>query len=246
MKKIRQLYWRMRDAGKRNQVIVFGVLSCVFAISIFAFLLCGMLQGQGIRADRENQIQETSELATDEATLQSEVTEEETSSMMEKESVFGFQMETEKDTVNTEGLSSYSAFMPDSVCKTLEERVAEICRKRGADSARKLNYQQTDENTYDVTSYILLSEGNVCKCAYNLRSNVLEVVETNYLEKDISAMEEAENRAEAERLKAQQEAERQKALKKEAEKKASQKKKVEGKKSEKTKNVGKKSKGKTK
>lgn len=232
MKKLRLLYWRLRDAGKKNQVIVFGVLSLVVAFSIFGMLLYGVIQREKFRGSGENSTQqEINAQAVSENIMQTERMEKRASMGTEAKSVFGFPVETEVDDINTDGLNSYSAFMPDSVFQTLKDKVVELCKKRGADSPRKLNYQNANEGTYDVTSYILLSDGTVCKCVYNLRSNIMTVSETTYQETDISAMEAAQAKEEAEKLKAQQEADRQEAVQKTKEKgKKNGKQKAKGKK----------------
>ena len=84
-----------------------------------------------------------------------------------------------------------------------------LCQNRGCKSAKKLTYQQT-KNRFDVTSFILLSDGSVYQCDYNLKSCAVKLSQTSYTEADIQQMKDQQLRAEQEKLKKQQQEEKKK------------------------------------
>jgi len=127
--------------------------------------------------------------------------------------------------VDTTGLSSFLGFMSDSAFEDLENQLAVLCQNRGCKSARKLTYQQT-KNTFDVTSFILLSDGSIYQCDYNMKSCAVKLSQTGYTEADVQQMKEQQLQAEKETLKNQQQEEKKKLQKqKKASKKSSSKKK---------------------
>ena len=97
--------------------------------------------------------------------------------------------------VDTTGLSSFLGFMSESAFEDLENQLTVLCQNRGCKSAKKLTYQQT-KNRFDVTSFILLSDGSVYQCDYNLKSCAVEFSQTSYTEADIQQMKEQQLRAE--------------------------------------------------
>ena len=90
--------------------------------------------------------------------------------------------------------------MSESAFEDLENQLTVLCQNRGCKSAKKLTYQQT-KNRFDVTSFILLSDGSVYQCDYNLKSCAVEFSQTSYTEADIQQMKEQQLRAEQETLK---------------------------------------------
>ena len=84
-----------------------------------------------------------------------------------------------------------------------------LCQNRGCKSAKKLTYQQT-KNRFDVTSFILLSEGREYTSDYNLKSREDKHSQTSYTEADIQQMKAQQLRAEQEKLKKQQQEEKKK------------------------------------
>lgn len=136
--------------------------------------------------------------------------------------------------VDTTGLSSFLGFMSESAFEDLKNQLIVLCQNRGCKSAKKLTYQQT-KNRFDVTSFILLSDGSVYQCDYNLKSCTVELSQTGYTEADIQQMKEQQLQAEQETLKKQQQEEKKKLQKqKKASKKSSSKKKSKKKSGKKT------------
>lgn len=247
MKKVRLLYWKLKDAGRKNQVIVFGILSCIAAISLFTFLLSGVIRNTNQKRDAVSETGSNrmpSESIGTEKVMDTETERE----SMEQMSVFGFIAGTEKKEIDLSVFDVFSAYMPEKSLQQLKEQMADICKKRKVSVTKKLVYQRTNEVTYDISSYILLSDGCVYQCNYNLKSNVLSVVETNLTEEQVEAMNQAEQKAEAETLQKQQEAEKIKAANNQndfsGKKTKVKKKKTSGKKSKKEKKTGKKVSGK--
>lgn len=109
----------------------------------------------------------------------------------------------------------------------MEEQIKTECQKRQCKSAKKLNYQQTAEESFDVASFVLLSDGCIIRCDYNLKSGAVSVSQTEYFEADITAMHNAEMKAEQEAVEQQQAADKKKAelAKKKSQKKAGTKEK---------------------
>lgn len=131
--------------------------------------------------------------------------------------------------VDTSSMESFLGFMSDAAYEKLKEEVIVECRNRGCNSVKKLNYQQTKDNSYEVISFVLLSDGSVYQCSYNLKSNVSDLALTGHTESDVIKMQQKKIAAEQRALKKQQKAE-----KKKLEKKKSQKKKVKKSSKEKT------------
>ena len=117
----------------------------------------------------------------------------------------------------------------------LKNQLIQICQDRKCRSVKKLTYQQT--KAFDVTSFVLLSDGSVYQCNYNLKSCQMLLSDTSYDEAAVNQMKEKEVQEEQAKLEQQQKAEREKLEKK----KAVHKKKKAKKKSHKTKKAKKKS-----
>ena len=137
--------------------------------------------------------------------------------------------------VDTTNLSTFLGFMSDTAYEDLKNQLIQICQDRKCRSVKKLTYQQT--KAFDVTSFVLLSDGSVYQCSYNLKSCQMSLSETSYDEAAVNQMKEKELQEEQAKLEQQQKAEREKLAKK----KAVHKKKKVKKKAHKTKKVKKKS-----
>ena len=136
--------------------------------------------------------------------------------------------------VDTTNLNTFLGFMSDTAYEDLKNQLIQICKDRKCRSVKKLTYQQT--KAFDVTSFVLLSDGSVYQCSYNLKSCQMSLSETSYDEAAVNQMKEKELQEEQAKLEQQQKAEREKLEKK----KAVHKKKAK-KKAHKTKKVKKKS-----
>ena len=137
--------------------------------------------------------------------------------------------------VDTTNLSTFLGFMSDTAYEDLKNQLIQICQDRKCRAIKKLTYQQT--KAFDVTSFVLLSDGSVYQCSYNLKSCQMSLSETSYDEAAVNQMKEKELQEEQAKLEQQQKVEREKLAKK----KAVHKKKKAKKKSHKTKKVKKKS-----
>ena len=130
-------------------------------------------------------------------------------------------------------LEPFLGFMSETAYEELKTQLVQRCQERNCSSVRKLTYQQTQ--AFDVTSFILLTDGSVYQCDYNLKCCAVKLSQTSYTEADIQQMKDQQLRAEQEKLKKQQQEEKKKLQKqKKASKKRSSKKKSKKKSAKKT------------
>ena len=228
-RKIRRFYWYRRDRGLGKQTIAMAVMFLFMVIILAGAIAKSVVTQKALRNETEipaNTVTGSAistSPATGAAVLEEETGSEEVPSDINKEL-----------DVDTTGLSSFLGFMSESAFEELENQLTVLCQNRGCKSAKKLTYQQT-KNRFDVTSFILLSDGSVYQCDYNLKSCVVELSETGYTEADVQQMKEQQLQAEQEKLKKQQQAEKKKLKKqKKASKKSSSKKKSKKKSGKKT------------
>ena len=235
-RKIRRFYWYRRDRGLGKQTIAMAVMFLFMVI-----ILAGAIAKSVVpRKDLRNEAEIPANTATGPAVSTSTATgaavlEEETGSE-----------EVPSDNnkaldIDTTGLSSFLGFMSESAFEDLGNQLTVLCQNRGCKSAKKLTYQQT-KNRFDVTSFILLSDGSVYQCDYNLKSCAVKLSQTSYTEADIQQMKDQQLRAEQETLKKQQQEEKKKLQKKKKTSNKSSSKKKSKKKS--TKRISKKKKSK--
>ena len=225
LKKIRCIYWSMRDRGKGKQAIAVGVV-LLFTV---ALLLSAVIKGiVGNKSTEEvpseigvsgSAISGTS-IATEGAISGEEPVDEEVQEVTDQNVPL-------KSEVDTSGLDPFHGFMSESTYERMESLVVQECKARNCNAVKKLDYQQTKEETYDVASFLLLADGSVFQCNYNLKSDVVSVAPTNYKEADIQTLHETEIKKEQENIRKQQEKDRkkQKAAKKKKSKKKKNKKK---------------------
>ena len=221
LKKIRCFYWNMRDRGKGRQVIM------VMIIAVFGMVMIVGLSAKHLVTSRHR----TAEVHMETGVFAGAVTGSSVSTgsalSAEQEAVGQVQVEEPVQTpvemvTDTTGLDAFHGFMTENAYTIMEEQIKEECRKRGCKSAKKLNYQQTAEGSFEVASFVLLSDGGILRCDYNLKSGAVSVSPTEYSETDIMAMHDAEIKAEQEVLERQQAADKKKAelAKKKSQKKA--------------------------
>lgn len=220
LKKIRCFYWNMRDRGKGRQVIMITVLA------VFSMVLLVGFSAKSLVISR----QRVAEVHTETGVSGSAVTgtSVSTGSALSAEKEPEEQVEVEKPVqtpaemvIDTSGLDAFHGFMTENAYTIMEEQIKTECQKRQCKSAKKLNYQQTAEGSFDVASFVLLSDDGILRCDYNLKSGAVSVSQTEYSEADITAMHNAEMKAEQEAVERQQAADKKKA---ETAKKKSQKK----------------------
>ena len=219
-RKIRRFYWHRRDRGLGKQTIAMAVMFLFIVIILAGAIAKSVVPQKDLRNEAEIPANTatgpavSTSTATGAAVLEEETGSEEVPSDNNKAL-----------DVDTTGLSSFLGFMSDSAFEDLENLLAVLCQNRGCKSAKKLIYQQT-KNRFDVTSFILLSDGSIYQCDYNLKSCAVKLLQTGYTEADIQQMKEQQLQAEQEKLKKQQQEEKKKLQKqKKVSKKSSSKKK---------------------
>ena len=220
LRNIRRFYWKQRDRGQGRKTIMGVLVLFMFVAIIVAAIIKSMMGGH----DAGLQTVHKSNTATGAAV----VTETAPDRELPQET-------KEAISVDTTNLNTFLGFMSDTVYEDLKNQLIQICQSRKCRSVKKLTYQQT--KAFDVTSFVLLSDGSVYQCNYNLKSCQMSLSETSYDEAAVNQMKEKELQEEQAKLEQQQKAEREKLEKK----KAIHKKKKAKKKSHKTKKAKKKS-----
>ena len=219
-KKIRCFYWSMRDQGKGRQVIVFAFILCLTMISIVGLGARSILVSESNKKSAN-----TNHESTDNPVTGAGITAAPTTGTAVEVTIESQETTASPDiSVDTTGMESFLGFMADDSYTGMKEQMVAICRERQCSSAKKLTYQQTKEGSFDVASFILLSDGCIYQCDYNLKSGVFQLAQTTYTEADINTMKESEVLAEQEALKKQQAADKKKAKKSAKKKKTKSKK----------------------
>ena len=235
-RKIRRFYWYRRDRGLGKQTIAMAVM-----FLLMVFILAGAIAKSVVpRKDLRNEAEIPANTATGPAVSTSTAT----GAAVLGEETGSEEVPSDNNKaldVDTAGLSSFLGFMSESAFEDLENQLIVLCQNRGCKSAKKLTYQQT-KNRFDVTSFILLSDGSVYQCDYNLKSCAVKLSQTSYTEADIQQMKDQQLQAEQEKLKKQQQEEKKKLQKKKKTSNKSSSKKKSKKKS--TKRISKKKKSK--
>ncbi len=228
LKKIRCIYWNQRDKGKGGPcLLAFGMMLFLFTLLIICSIRAGIRIGNHMESISGTAVTASSPSGT----AVSEGAAEETN----KEDVGEQYLEETSDTGNseqekhyrleTEGISSLSGFMSDEAYKKLVSQLTTELGKKKIHSVRRLDYQNTND-TWQVISWLLASDGSVWKMGYNLKSCAITLTETSLSEQDVSDMKRAEEKRQADKLKKQQRAvkKKQEAAKKKTAKKKKTKK----------------------
>ena len=223
LRNIRRFYWKQRDRGQGRKTVMGVLVFFLFVAIIVAAIIKSMMGGHGAGLETVHK--------TNTATGAAVVTESGASvAVTETASDRELPEETQEAfSVDTTNLNTFLGFMSDSAYEDLKNQLIQICQDKKCRSVKKLTYQQT--KAFDVTSFVLLSDGSVYQCNYNLKSCQMSLSETSYDEAAVNQMKEKELQEEQAKLEQQQKAEREKLSKK----KAVHKKKKEKKKSHKTK-----------
>ena len=230
LRNIRRFYWKQRDRGQGRKTVMAALVFFLFVAIIVAVIMKSMMGGHGAGLETVHKTNTaTGAAVVTETASGASVTATENAPDRELP-----QETKEAISVDTTNLNTFLGFMSDAAYEDLKNQLIQICQDRKCRSVKKLTYQQT--KAFDVTSFVLLSDGSVYQCNYNLKSCQMSLSETSYDEAAINQMKEKEVQEEQAKLEQQQKAEREKLEKK----KAVHKKKVK-KKSHKTKKVKKKS-----
>ena len=226
LRNIRRFYWKQRDRGQGRKTVMAVLVIFMFVAIIVAAIIKSMMggHGAGLETVHKNNTATGAAVVTETASGASVAPDRELPEET-KEAI----------SVDTTNLSTFLGFMSDTAYQDLKNQLIQICQDRKCRSVKKLTYQQT--KAFDVTSFVLLSDGSVYQCSYNLKSCQMSLSETSYDEAAVNQMKEKELQEEQAKLEQQQKAEREKLAKK----KAVHKKKKVKKKSHKTKKDKKKS-----
>ena len=233
LRNIRRFYWKQRDRGQGRKTVMGVLVFFMFVAIIVAAIIKSMMGGHHAGLEtvhKTNMATGAAAAVITETASGASVTATETAPDRE------LPEETkEAISVDTTNLSTFLGFMSDTDYEDFKNQLIQICKDRKCRSVKKLTYQQT--KAFDVTSFVLLSDGSVYQCNYNLKSCQMSLSETSYDEAAVNQMKEKEVQEEQAKLEQQQKAEREKLAKK----KAVHKKKKEKKKPHKTKKDRKKS-----
>ena len=206
LRNIRRFYWKQRDRGQGRKTVMAVLVFFLFVAIIVAAIIKSMMGGHGTGLETVHK--------TNTATGAAVVTETASGASVTATETAPDQETQEAISVDTTNLNTFLGFMSDTAYEDLKNQLIQICQDRKCRSVKKLTYQQT--KAFDVTSFVLLSDGSVYQCNYNLKSCQMSLSETSYDEAAINQMKEKEVQEEQAKLEQQQKGEREKLAKKKA------------------------------
>ena len=206
LRNIRRFYWKQRDRGQGRKTVMAVLVFFLFVAIIVAAIIKSMMGGHHAGLETVHK--------TNTATGAAVVTETASGASVTATETAPDQETQEAISVDTTNLNTFLGFMSDAAYEDLKNQLIQICQDRKCRSVKKLTYQQT--KAFDVTSFVLLSDGSVYQCNYNLKSCQMSLSETSYDEAAINQMKEKEVQEEQAKLEQQQKAEREKLAKKKA------------------------------
>ena len=202
LRNIRRFYWKQRDRGQGRKTVMAVLVFFLFVAIIVAAIIKSMMGGHhaGLQTVHKTNTATGAAVVTETASGASvAVTETAPDRELPQET-------KETISVDTTNLSTFLGFMSDTAYEDLKNQLIQICQDRKCRSVKKLTYQQT--KAFDVTSFVLLSDGSVYQCNYNLKSCQMSLSETSYDEAAVNQMKEKELQEEQAKLEQQQKAER--------------------------------------
>ena len=206
LRNIRRFYWKQRDRGQGRKTVMAVLVFFMFVAIIVAAIIKSMMGGHHAGLETVHK--------TNTATGAAVVTETASGASVTATETAPDQETQEAISVDTTNLNTFLGFMSDTAYEDLKNQLIQICQDRKCRSVKKLTYQQT--KAFDVTSFVLLSDGSVYQCNYNLKSCQMSLSETSYDEAAVNQMKEKELQEEQAKLEQQQKAEREKLAKKKA------------------------------
>ena len=210
LRNIRRFYWKQRDRGQGRKTVMAALVFFLFVAIIVAAIMKSMMGGHGAGLETVHKTNTaTGAAVVTETASGASVTATENAPDRELP-----QETKEAISVDTTNLNTFLGFMSDTAYEDLKNQLIQICQDRKCRSVKKLTYQQT--KAFDVTSFVLLSDGSVYQCSYNLKSCQMSLSETSYDEAAVNQMKEKELQEEQAKLEQQQKAEREKLEKKKA------------------------------
>ena len=227
LRKIRRFYWKQRDRGLGRQTVMAAV-----GAALFLMIILGAVTKNVIMPKNESQKNVARTETASGTAIGAEpasgggvaIENIETGIESEGEKTDSTADDSNNDvSVDMTDLEPFLGFMSETAYEELKTQLVQICQERNCSSVRKLTYQQTQ--AFDVTSFILLPDGSVYQCNYNLKSCQMSVFKTDYTEVQINQMKEKQLQEKQQKLEQEQKAEKQKLQKKKVEKKKTIKKK---------------------
>lgn len=206
LRNIRRFYWKQRDRGQGRKTVMAVLVFFMFVAIIVAAIIKSMMGGHHAGLETVHK--------TNTATGAAVVTETASGASVTATETAPDQETQEAISVDTTNLNTFLGFMSDTAYEDLKNQLIQICQDRKCRSVKKLTYQQT--KAFDVTSFVLLSDGSVYQCSYNLKSCQMSLSETSYDEAAVNQMKEKELQEEQAKLEQQQKVEREKLEKKKA------------------------------
>ena len=202
LRNIRRFYWKQRDRGQGRKTVMGVLVFFLFVAIIVAAIIKSMMGGHhaGLQTVHKTNTATGVAVVTETASGAS-VAATETAPDRELP-----QETKEAISVDTTNLNTFLGFMSDAAYEDLKNQLIQICQDRKCRSVKKLTYQQT--KAFDVTSFVLLSDGSVYQCNYNLKSCQMLLSDTSYDEAAVNQMKEKEVQEEQAKLEQQQKAER--------------------------------------
>ena len=228
LRKIRRFYWKQRDRGIGRQTVMAAVGAALFLMIILGAVTKSVIMPKNESRKNAARTETASGTAIgSEAASGGGVAREgvEASIDPDDETTNYTADDSNNDvSVDMTDLEPFLGFMSETAYEELKTQLVQICQERNCRSVRKLTYQQTQ--AFDVTSFILLTDGSVYQCNYNLKSCQVSVSKTDYTEVQINQMKEKQLQEEQQKLEQEQKTEKQKLQKKSTKKEKSVKKKA--------------------
>lgn len=162
LRNIRRFYWKQRDRGQGRKTVMAVLVFFMFVAIIVAAIIKSMMGGHHAGLETVHK--------TNTATGAAVVTETASGASVTATETAPDQETQEAISVDTTNLNTFLGFMSDTAYEDLKNQLIQICQDRKCRSVKKLTYQQT--KAFDVTSFVLLSDGSVYQCNYNLKGFV--------------------------------------------------------------------------
>lgn len=211
-KKIRKMYWFQRDRGKGGNFVLLILVMILAFISLVYVGTRSVIKSYYAFEEKktENNQAESSEDNTVSGSAVSSETvyaDENEEANYRNSEVQGEELQNSPSSyeIDTSGMTTFLGYMSDQAYETLIKLTEDKCRDLGVNTARKLDFQKIGATEFDVIGYILVGNDKVCECSYNLKSDVVTLADTTYVESDIRDMEAAKRKAEADELQKEQE-----------------------------------------
>lgn len=213
LRNIRRFYWKQRDQGQGRKTVMAVLVFFLFDTIIVAAIIKSMMGGHGAgvqtvyKTNTKTGAAVVMETASGASVTATEMIPDRELPQETKEAI----------SVDTTNLNTFLGFMSDTAYEDLKNQLIQICQDRKCRSVKKLTYQQT--KTFDVTSFVLLSDGSIYQCSYNLKSGQMSLSETTYDEAAVNQMKEKELQEEQKKLEQEQRLAKKKLQKKKNKKK---------------------------